>query len=272
MRWQAGSDPHLGTARTRTRTRTLGNAARLYAGLLLFALTCLGGSLLMLPGVLVTRRAARRRFARALVSYCFRAYLTAMERMGSLQLDLSALDTLRDAPPMVIAPNHPSMIDAALVLSRLPNLTCIMKAQVLDNPLFGVGARMASYVVNDPPRSMVRGAVDGLRAGGHLLLFPEGTRTTRLRVNPLQRMVGVVARRAGVPIQTVLIETDTAFLGKGWPLSRIPRMPMEYRLRLGQRFEPSSDADALCAQLEAYFHSELARGPLPQAPAHTGPN
>jgi hypothetical protein len=38
-------------------------------------------------------------------------------------------------------------------------------------------------------------------------------------------------------------------------------LPINYRLRLGRRFDPSPDVDAFVAELESYFHTELQRGP-----------
>lgn len=261
MRWPAASEWRHAPA----RGALLGNALRLYPGLALLAVMCLLTSAAILAGGLLPR-ARRRRYARAMISRMFRLHLGAMRRVGVLQLDLTALDALRDAPAMVIAPNHPSMIDAALVLSRLPDLTCVMKAEILRNPLFGAGSRMAGYITNESPRSMLRAAVERLQAGSHLLLFPEGTRTQQLPVNPLQRTAGVIALRAGVPVQAVIIETVSPFLGKGWPLLRVPAMPMAYRVRLGRRFAPPADADAFAAELASYFHDELAPARLPTLP------
>lgn len=265
MRWQTRSELLYRPA----RVTTLGNGVRLVVGLLWFALLCLLTSVLILTA-LVLPKVRRRRFARAMICRVFRLHLGAMVRIGGVRLDLSALDALQGAPAMVIAPNHPSMIDAALVLSRLNDVTCIMKPEILDNPLFGSSVRMAGYITNDPPRRMLRAAVESLQAGGHLLLFPEGTRTVRLPVNPLQRTVGVIAKRAGVPVQTVIIETSSAFLGKGWPLLRVPAMPMVYKLRLGRRFEPPADVDAFSGELEAYFRGELAGARLPVLPVGAG--
>ena len=266
MRWLTRSELRFRPA----RGTALGNGARLVAGLVFFTLLCLLTSLAILAGGLVLPRLRRRRFTRAMICGMFRLHLGAMVRLGGLRLDLSALDALKDAPALVIAPNHPSMIDAALVLSRLPDVTCIMKPEILDNPLFGSGVRLAGYITNDPPRRMLRAAVESLQSGSHLLLFPEGTRSVRLPVNPLQRTVGVIARRAGVPVQTVFIETGSAFLGKGWPLLRIPSMPVTYRLRLGRRFEAPADVDAFSRELEAYFRDELAGARLPALPVHAG--
>jgi 1-acyl-sn-glycerol-3-phosphate acyltransferase len=264
MRWLA--PPELGFRPA--RAAMLGNAARLCAGLSLLVAMCLVTSIVLLAAGLLLPPPRRGPFARRMTSAMFRLHLGAMSGIGGLQLDLGALDALRGAPGMVIAPNHPSMIDAGLLLSRLPDLTCVMKADILANPLFGSGARMGGYITNHPPRSMLRAAVGRLREGRHLLLFPEGTRTVQPQLNPLQRTVGVIARHAGVPVQTVIIEASSAFLGKGWPLSRIPSMPIIYKARLGRRFDAPTDADAFTAELEAYFRRELAGARLPVLPVH----
>ncbi len=261
MRWQAGSELPWRPA----RATALRNAVRLYAGLLLLAAMCM-----ITPAVMAARllmpRARHPRFVRATISRIFRLHLGLMEKIGCLKLDLSELDALRGQPAVVIAPNHPSLIDAALVLSRLPDLICVMKADILRSPLLGSGARMAGYITNEPVRGLLRAAVDNLQAGRHLLLFPEGTRTRHLPINRLQRTVGVIAKRAGVPVQSVVVEASSAFLGKGWPLLRIPSMPIVYKLRLGRRFEAPTDADAFAAELESYFHCELATARLPALP------
>ncbi|MEP6789717.1 MAG: lysophospholipid acyltransferase family protein [Ramlibacter sp.] len=243
-----------------------GDWMRLHAGLALLALMCVLLTPLMVALGLLMRGKRRGRFARSTITWVFERHLRAMERIGAMRLDLGELDALRDAPAMIIAPNHPSMVDAALALSRLPNLTCIMKSDILDNVLFGSGARMAGYITSEPPRQMLRAATESLKAGRHLLLFPEGTRTGVLPVNRFQRTVGVIARRAGVPVQTVIIETGSAFLAKGWGPLRVPAMPMHYRVRLGRRFEAPADADAFSAELENYFRDELARARLPDIP------
>jgi 1-acyl-sn-glycerol-3-phosphate acyltransferase len=90
-----------------------------------------------------------------------------------------------------------------------------------------------------------------------LLLFPEGTRTREYPINPLTAGVGLIAKRAAVPVQTLVIETDSPFLSKGWPLFRRPRLPIVYRVRLGKRFDPPENAGAFTAELERYFRREL---------------
>jgi hypothetical protein len=69
------------------------------------------------------------------------------------------------------------------------------------------------------------------------------------------------ASRAKVPIQTVFIETDSAYLSKGWPLLRRPTLPITYRIRLGRRFDPPDQARDLTEELECYFLDELRNAP-----------
>jgi 1-acyl-sn-glycerol-3-phosphate acyltransferase len=143
-----------------------------------------------------------------------------------------------------------------------------MKADLIHNIFLGGGARMARYICNESLRKMIMLAVNDIRRGGQLLLFPEGTRTSRHPIGPLTGSIGVIANRANVQIQTVFIETDSGFLGKGWPLHRKPDLPITYRVRLGRRFDPPANSCAFMVELEQYFATELA-GHIPPSASPT---
>jgi 1-acyl-sn-glycerol-3-phosphate acyltransferase len=89
------------------------------------------------------------------------------------------------------------------------------------------------------------------------VVFPEGTRTTTPPVNRFRPGVTLIAKLAEAPIQTVFIDTDSPYLRKGWPLWRVPPLPIVFRVRLGRRFEPQPQPEALLAQIEEYFRAEL---------------
>jgi 1-acyl-sn-glycerol-3-phosphate acyltransferase len=193
------------------------------------------------------------------IMWLFRFFVGLLNLLGLARCDLRALDALRDGPPAVIAPNHPTYLDAMLIVSRLPRAACVMKSEILHNPFLGGGARLAGYIPGDAPKHMMRKAIAALRAGQHVIFFPEGTRTVREPVNAFKTGFAPIARLAGVPIQTVIIQTDTRYMRKGWPLLRMPEFPLVYRVRLGNRFAPRDDSKALVADVEAYFRAELAR-------------
>jgi 1-acyl-sn-glycerol-3-phosphate acyltransferase len=245
------------TSRLTALPRAVYEYVAFYGSMLVFALLCLSWSLLTLPlSVLLPRRTAMA-WGRYGIMACFRLYSHWLALLGVYRLDVTALDTLRDGPPLILAPNHPSLIDAPLILARHPNLTCVMKSDLTDNLLFGPGARLARYIRNRSAVQMVREAVANLDDGAVLLLFPEGTRTTRPPLNDLKKSIGVIAKYAQVPVQTLIIDTDSPLLRKGWRFGMRPSLPIHYRVRLGRRFEPSPDVDAFVAELERYYHSEI---------------
>ena len=195
---------------------------------------------------------------RKAISWIYRRAWATAHALGLMDIDAGVLDALRAEPGgLVIAANHPTMLDALIVVAHLPRGVCIMKAVLLRNIFLGAGARLAHYIRNDSGRGMVRDAVATLREGNQLVCFPEGTRTVRAPVNAFRPGVTLIAHLAQVPIQTVLIESRSRYLTKGWPLLRTPPMPVTIRVRLGERFAPDADHRATLRRIEAYFAREL---------------
>jgi 1-acyl-sn-glycerol-3-phosphate acyltransferase len=108
---------------------------------------------------------------------------------------------------------------------------------------------------------MIRSAATALHDGSQLLVFPEGTRTRQKADYQFKSGFALIAKTAGVPVQTVFIETNSLFLSKGWPLFRKPAFPLIYRVRLGRRFEVQGDVKAAVAEFECYFRESLAAAP-----------
>ncbi len=211
------------------------------------------------------REPRRSAVGRAGIAYGYRLYWVCTRAAGMMRIEAEALDVLNQEPGgVIIAANHPSLLDAMAIVARLPRSVCIMKASLMRNVFLGSGARLAGYIANDSPRQMIRAAVDELKAGGQLVLFPEGTRTTHGVLEPFRPGITTMAAMAQVPIQTVIIETDSPYLGKGWALWHLPPIPIVFRLRLGRRFAPNPRHPEALAELEAYFREELQHATLPQ--------
>ena len=229
----------------------------LYSSLTLLGVICLAWSAFALPLYFILPRRIGTAVGRLGIMSGFRLYAWFLSVTRSYRLDLRAIDSLKKGPPLILAPNHPCLIDALLILTRHPNIVCVMKSALMRNVFLGSGSRLARYVRNDSSRQMVKESVAHLKEGGVLLLFPEGTRTTGAPINPLVGSVGLIAKHANVPVQTLVIETDSPFLSKGWPLFRRPALPIIYRVRLGRRFDPPADVPAFTAELDRYYRHEL---------------
>jgi len=109
------------------------------------------------------------------------------------------------------------------------------------------------------PRKALDLCVRILRRGRSLIMFPEGTRSTDGRIQPLKRGVALVAKRSGAAV------VPTVILGAGacWPRgARFPR-PGKVRVRYGEpiRFEPEEAADSFIRRLsDTYRRLALEAG------------
>lgn len=228
-------------------------------GLGALALLCL----LWLPCALLLNPLLPRRlgqpFGRAMISFGFRLYLRILSLFCACRFDLREIDQLRDHGPLIVAANHPSLLDAVMIVSRLPNAVCVMKAALMDNILFGAAARLARYIRNDAALEMILNSRDELQQGAHLVIFPEGSRTLNFPVDACSPSAGLIASRSKTPVQTLLIEFSTPYLGKAWPLFRRPALPLRCRIRLGQSFPPPANLQVFTAELETYFRTELGQ-------------
>ena len=203
----------------------------------------------------------RKRMCQRVVHWGVAAWEGIMEAIGVFHVDFPEIETLRELRGTIIAPSHPSLIDAPHFLARMPRLTCLMKKSVLRNPFMGSSSRLAGYLPNDHGREFIRLGRDALRAGENLLIFPEGTRTVEAPVNPFKMGFALMATLAEAPIQTVFVEMAYPYLGKRWKLTRSPVFPVRISVRLGRKFQPRAGHGAreLGEEVERYFREEMDR-------------
>ena len=157
---------------------------------------------------------------------------------------------------LVLAANHPALIDITCVLARVPEAVCIFKPAIRRNPVLGAAARRAGYLGNDGGHELVRAAGAKVSAGNTLVVFPEGTRTPPGQaLLPFTPGFVLIAQRARAPIQLVRITTDSDVLTKGRAWWRLPKFPAHIDVALGPHIatDPDTDAKTLAAEIEAWF-------------------
>ncbi|WP_427915069.1 lysophospholipid acyltransferase family protein [Ramlibacter sp. MMS24-I3-19] len=230
----------------------------LFAAMLLWlGAMLLLGNLLCLP-LIVLPRHVRQPLIQAAISTTLALFLAGASRCGLMRLDLSALDALNGERGLLLAANHPSMIDVFLVVSRVRHVACLMKASIGFNLFLAVGAWLGGYISNRRVDRMIRQASEAAAAGQTVLAFPEGTRTTTQPVNRLKPGLALIAKRSKAPLQVILIETNSPYLGQGWKIWRPPQFPLVYKATLGPRLQPSSSVSETARQLQECFENALS--------------
>ncbi len=122
---------------------------------------------------------------------------------------------------VILASNHQSYLDPVFVAAALDReLQFMARASLFRNPAFR--ALIVSYKTFAVDRDTgdvkgVKVAIERLRAGAALLVFPEGTRTRDGNVAQMKSGTWLLARRAAVPIVPVLIEGAYHV----WPRTRV---------------------------------------------------
>ncbi|HEY5778431.1 MAG TPA: lysophospholipid acyltransferase family protein [Terrimicrobiaceae bacterium] len=194
-----------------------------------------------------------------LIRNLFGVWLRFACRIGVFDIQFPEAERLRNMRGTVLAPNHPSLVDAVILLSIVPNTVCIMRAKLIESPFLGGAARLAGFVPNDKGPALIRQGMQKLQAGENLLIFPEGTRTATQAINPFKNGFALIAKKTGASIQTVFIEREGRYLSKGVSLFAFARPPFRFRLHLGRLVHaaPEESPQQLSARLELYFREHL---------------
>lgn len=263
-----------GTSPARSGPRRTGlHHVRLWHLRLAFAVTAVVAAVLVVVGsvaaLALKKVLAHRRgpVGRWMLRFGARLVLRVATLTGLVRCDLPALAEL--AGPhrrtgLLLVANHPSRLDALFMIASVPGLVCVTKASIWDRTLFSAAIRMAGYPRAGDDRHLATAAT-ALLEGRPVLVFPEGTRSPPGGPGRFHPGFACLARQAQVPIQAVMIETDSDFLGRNQPLLRVPARPVRIVLRAGARFDPPGnrpgDMRRLALAVELAFH-ETPASPL----------
>lgn len=162
------------------------------------------------------------------------------------------------AGPAVYIANHPGLLDATFILSRLPDTICIFKPALMRNPAIGPAARMAGYAAGDTGVDLIRDVAQRVADGRSLLIFPEGTRTAPgTALNPLHAGFALIAQRAGAPVRVIAVRAPRDLVPKGGHWWRPPATcPALVEITLLGEMEPQSGENA--SQLTARATRQLS--------------
>lgn len=137
-------------------------------------------------------------------------------------------DKASDRATVVVA-NHPSMLDAMLLMTVYPNAVCIMKQSLMRLPIISGFASLARYIPQVDTPELLSAASGVLKAGGSIVIFPEGTRSPKGSLGELKRGAARIAVEERVPIDVFALSMDPVVLGRGASWWKPPGERVRYR-------------------------------------------
>jgi 1-acyl-sn-glycerol-3-phosphate acyltransferase len=184
-------------------------------------------------------------------------------------VDVRGAEALERGPVVVVA-NHPSLIDTPILLSVMPQGDFIVNAVWGDNPVLRGCVDGADYLRVEQGAVMVRHAVERLRAGRKLVVYPEGSRTPVEGLRSFERGAAQIALLAGVDIVPVVISVHPRTLMKGQAFADVPDRCPIWRVEVGEPIHPaefvlegetlSAASRRVTAALQDYFEKRWNRG------------
>ncbi|WP_407178324.1 lysophospholipid acyltransferase family protein [Bradyrhizobium sp. STM 3562] len=128
--------------------------------------------------------------------------------------------------PLLVASKHQSMWETISLLHLFEAPFFVLKRELLWIPIFGLFLKKANMIAIDRRAggrallAMVRRAVQEVRHGRQLVIFPEGTRTAPGAVPHYKPGVGQIYVECGVPCLPVALNS-----GLFWPRRTFMRYP-----------------------------------------------
>ncbi len=142
--------------------------------------------------------------------------------LGVIDLSLHGIDRLRAPGPFLVIANHPTHLDATLLISIMAQVDNIAEASWVNAPVMGKAIRLSGHLRNDQPRQVIEDGVQRLAEGRRLLIFPEGTRSPPGRMHPFYRGAARIALASECDVIPVVIRCHPPFGLKGRPWYDIP--------------------------------------------------
>jgi 1-acyl-sn-glycerol-3-phosphate acyltransferase len=197
----------------------------LVAGATLFPLLCLTTS---------DPEVARRR-AQRLTHRWFGIFCRMMGGLGLLTYEIKGLERLR-APGQLIVANHPSLLDVVFLISYLPEVDCIIKRAIFDNPFMKWPAIWSGYIAQSTPEQLIKDCAAALAKNHSVLVFPEGTRTVPGQPIHMTHGAARMALESNCTILPVTIHVTPAHLFKHEPWWRAPARRSHYVFTVGEPY------------------------------------
>ena len=148
-------------------------------------------------------------------------------RLVGVRVEIRGVEHLERGRVYIFMPNHSSNLDPPVLIPAIPGRSSILvKKEVFRIPILGTAMKWAELVPVDrgdreAAIESVNAAIRVMQRGLHMLVFPEGTRTSDGRLLPFKKGPFHLAMDSGAPVVPITV------LGtfESWPKTRFALRP-----------------------------------------------
>jgi 1-acyl-sn-glycerol-3-phosphate acyltransferase len=182
-------------------------------------------------------------------------------RLVGVKHQVRGMENLEPRHNYIFMANHSSNLDPPILIPTIPGrCSVLVKKELFRTPILGVGMKMADLVPVDRSDrgsaiESVNAAIAVLRRGLHMIVFPEGTRSSDGRLLPFKKGPFHLAIDSGVFVVPVTI-LGTFEL---WPKTRFALRPGMATVIFHPPIDPRnySDRDSLMKAVAETITSAL---------------
>ncbi|RJG02736.1 lysophospholipid acyltransferase family protein [Noviherbaspirillum sedimenti] len=206
--------------------------------------------------------------ARNVIRLTFRSFIALMQGLGVLRYEVKGREKLERNGLLIVA-NHPTLIDTVFLMAFVKRADCIVKSGLWNNPFTHGPVRAAGYINNENGPGLVSECIATLVNGNNLIIFPEGTRSSRHGALSFKRGAANIAVRGMHNLTPVVIRCTPSTLGKGDKWWRVPAQRVQFSIEVRedipvQPFISACDSETLAARrltdfLQNYFAEDNKR-------------
>lgn len=204
---------------------------------------------------------------RKIVHKGFKFFVNYMRVVGILTLEIENEEQLKQHKGKLVIANHPSLIDVVVLISIIENADCVVKAGLWKNPFLKGVVKNTGYLNNEnDPDTFLNDCNKTFAEGNNLVVFPEGTRSTKDSPLTFKRGAANIALRTKVDIIPIILTVTPTTLTKELAWYQIPDKKFAVKLivnpvlptkKYRETVSVSNSVRELTRDLVEYYKEEL---------------
>lgn len=164
-----------------------------------------------------------KRARTAFMKVIMMAIFSGINFCSGAKVEYVGFDRIPTDTPVLYVANHQSFFDILLTLPRLPGTICfIAKMQLKKLPIFAQALMLYNtlFIDRDDIRQGLKTileAIDRVKEGMSVFIFPEGTRSKDGRINEFKEGSMKIAVKSGCPIVPIAISNTAEIFENHFP-------------------------------------------------------